>query len=132
MSKTILTIHIDIESERTNEEVLGILSQFEERLNAASIGRFVGSGGGMNQIDVSYLVTDPELAKKVMEEAVASLGISAQHSFIAEEFTGDESELFDDLEGVSIAKLSYFFGVILFLFVAFIYIVWNVFVEIRK
>jgi|GEM_PF-2515194 hypothetical protein len=132
MSKTILTIHIDIESERTNEEVLSILSQFEERLNTASIGRFVGSGGGMNQIDVSYLVTDQEFAKKVMEEAFASLGVSAKHSFIAEEFTGDESELFDDIEGVSIAKLFYFFGVILFLFVAFIYIVWNVVVEIRK
>lgn len=125
-------MHIELLDPRSNDEVLAMTTQIEELLNAANVGRFVGSGGGMNQIDLTYLVEEEELAKKRMEEALGSLGIKTQHTFIAEEFTGDEASYFDDVEGVSLAKLSYFFGLILFLILSFVYVIWAIIAEVRS
>ncbi len=132
MSKFILTMHIDLLIEHTNEEILRLVAKLEERLSQVDVGRFVGSGGGMNQIDLTYLVHDEELAKKLMSDALRSLELNETHTFIAEVFTGDEATYFDDVEGLSLPKLSYFFGLILFLIVSLIYVAWSVVVEIRR
>lgn len=125
-------MHVELLDPRSNDEVLAMATQIEEFLSAADVGRFVGSGSGLNQIDLTYLVEEEELAKKRMEEALGALGIKAKPTFIAEEFTGDEASYFDDIEGVSLAKLSYFFGLILFLILSFIYVIWSIIVEVRS
>jgi len=132
MAKFILTVHIELLDPRSNDEVLAMATQIEELLSAADVGRFVGSGGGMNQIDLTYLVEEEELAKKKMEEALVALGIKESPTFVAEEFSGDEASYFDEVEGVSLAKLSYFFGLILFLILSFLYVMWSIISEIRS
>lgn len=132
MSKFILTMHVDLQEERTNEDILSMVARMEDQLNAAEIGRFVGSGGGLNQIDLTYLVSDETRAKQLMEETLAALSIKETHGFIVEEFTGDETTYFDDVEALSLSKLAYFFGLILFLIVALIYVAWAVVVEVRN
>jgi hypothetical protein len=132
MSKFIITMHVELQDERSNDEVMSLVAQMEELLHAEDLGRFVGSGGGLNQIDLTYMVEDQARAKESMEKALGTLGLRETHSFTIEEFTGDEAAYFDDEEGVSLGKLTYFFGLILFLFVSLVYIVWTVVVEIRK
>lgn len=132
MSKFILTMHIDLLDEHTNEEVLALVTKLEERLSQVDMGRFVGSGGGMNQIDLTYLVQDEEQAKVLMDESLRSLELRETHTFIAEVFTGDEANYFDDVEGLSLSKLSYFFGLIFFLILSLIYVAWSLVAEIRK
>jgi hypothetical protein len=132
MSKFILTMHVDLKEERTNEDILSLVARMEEQLNKAEFGRFVGSGGGMNQIDLTYLVSDESRAKQVLEETLGALNLKESHSFIVEEFTGDEATYFDDVEALSLTKLTYFFGLILFLIVSLIYVAWAVVIEFRN
>ena len=104
MSKFIITMHVELQDERSDDEVMSLVAQMEELLHA----------------------------EDSMEKALGTLGLRETHSFTIEEFTGDEAAYFDDEEGVSLGKLTYFFGLILFLFVSLVYIVWAVVVEIRK
>lgn len=132
MSKFIITMHVELQDERSDDEVMTFIARMEELLQVEDLGRFVGSGGGLNQIDLTYMVEDQTRAKESMEKALGTLGLRETHHFTIEEFTGDEAAYFDDVEGVSLGKLTYFFGLILFLFVSLVYIVWAVVVEIRK
>lgn len=131
MSKFLLTMHVDLLDEHADEAVLLITNQLEERLSSSDLGRFVGSGGGMNQVDITYLVEKPELAQQVMEESLQALKLRANHSFLAEEFHGDEATYFDDIEGISVSKLTYFFGLLFFLIVSLLYVAWAIVMEIR-
>ena len=132
MSKFILTLSIEFPGEHTNAELLELLTPLEDAINETVLGRYVGSGAGMNRMDISYLVENELSSRAAMEEIVRGQLPQVRYSFEAEEFLGDESELFEEIESISTFKLLYFFGLIAFLFMSFLFLVWMIVAEVRN
>ena len=132
MPKFILTICIEFPDEHTNAELLESLVPLEEAMNETALGRYVGSGAGMNRMDISYLVENELSSRGAMEEIVRNQLPQVRYSFEAEEFLGEESELFEEIESISTFKLLYFFGLIAFLFMSFLFLVWTIVAEVRN
>lgn len=132
MPKFILTISIEFPGEHTNAELLELLTPLEDAINGAALGRYVGSGAGMNRMDISYLVENELSSRAAMDEIVRGQLPQVRYSFEAEEFLGEESELFEEIEPLSTFKLLYFFGLIAFLLISFLFLVWMIVAGVRN
>jgi len=53
-----------------NREELAARNDITDSLDAIGFGKFIGAGGGFNQMDFEYDVADTEIAKKQLAEAM--------------------------------------------------------------
>ena len=63
-SKSSILVSIPVEDTFPNGEELDARNQITDDLDAQGYGKFVGAGGGFNQMDFQYDVADVEVAKK--------------------------------------------------------------------
>jgi hypothetical protein len=76
-------------------------------------------------IELTYLTEDATRCREVMVEFIDGLGLDATYETELEPFDGDEATFFEEIEPISIPKLMYFFGLVLFLLASGVVGLWN-------
>ena len=69
-SKSTILVSIPVADSFPNQEELEARNQVTDALDAQGIGKFVGAGGGFNQMDFEYEVADVERAKQLIAKAI--------------------------------------------------------------
>ena len=105
MTKTLLTVDIEVEGDFPNRRELAIRNKLEKEFASQELGKFAGSGGGLGAMDLCYLVEDEQRARGIVERAIERHIPNAKYSIETEEFTGDESEFEEEPFEISIPRL---------------------------
>ena len=108
MTKTLLTIDIEVEGEFPNRKEMANRTKLEKRIDAEGIGKFAGSGGGLGAMDIAYLVDNESAAIAKIERLIVQILPDVKYTIDAEEFDGDESDLLEDDFELSIPRLIVF------------------------
>jgi len=117
---------ITIREKVTEGDLVDKLDRLEEAFNQQAIGRYVGGRVEAGRFDLTYLTEDVDRSRDVMVQVISNLGLDATYTTEDEVFEGDEEAFFEEIEPISIPKLMYFFGLVLFLLIAAIVGLWNV------
>ncbi len=116
---------ITLRTKVPESDLIAKLDLLEEAFRQKSIGRYVGSLAESGRFDLTYLTEDVNRTRDVIAEVINTLGLDAVYTTEVEEFEGDEDSFFEEVEPISVPKLMYFFGLVLFLLIAALVGLWN-------
>ena len=129
MTKKIISIDIEVEGDFPNKKEMALRDKIEKELIARNIGKFVGSGGGLGAMDISFLVDDESTSRDAMQNAIQRYAPQAKYSIDSQEFDGDESELDDDFDDdeaqISLPRLIIFGTLVLAILAVLLYAMWS-------
>lgn len=70
-SSSRILVSIPVADNFPNMEELDARNKITDALDAQGVGKFIGAGGGFNQMDFEYDVADAEVARRQVAEAIA-------------------------------------------------------------
>lgn len=82
-AKPTILVSIPVADAFPNDEEMAARNRITDDLDAIGFGKFVGAGGGFNQMDFQYDVVDAEVAKKQVAETMEKHHWGRTHLHVA-------------------------------------------------